>query len=83
MQRLLRCLLLLPVLFWLAACATSTQIIHNEKASVQQADYRRYNTVYFIKPKSDPRNVAPRIIDEFRAMKYDVVVADQEQSMAG
>ncbi len=80
---LLRPVLLLLAVCLLSACVSATQVIRNEKASIQPKDYSRYKTVYFIKPKNDPRNVAPKVINRFKWMNYDVIVTDQEQAMTG
>ncbi|HVL00509.1 MAG TPA: trypsin-like peptidase domain-containing protein [Dongiaceae bacterium] len=77
-----RRLLVLMLCVGLVACATP-RVVVNEKASVKPTDYNRYHTVYFIQPKEDPRNVAPRIVEQLRAMQYEVLTVDQEQGMAG
>lgn len=78
-------ILLLMILGWgLLACTSSTvRFVHNEKASIQPADYGRYRTVYFVRPVDDPRQVAPRVADALRSMNFDVIDVVPGEPMTG
>lgn len=53
----------------LQGCVSSTQVVRNKNATVSTKSYK---DVYFVPPKEDPRNVASRVADDFKAMGFDV-----------
>ena len=65
---LIAALLIVPVL---SACVSATRSVRNENATIQ-----KYSDVYLIAPKEDPRNVVPKLVEQFKAMGLNVKVVD-------
>jgi hypothetical protein len=63
-------LLLLSAALILGGCASSTQLITNEKASetVKAKSFKNYKEVLLIPPKEDPRKLVPRVVSGIEGM---------------
>jgi S1-C subfamily serine protease len=62
------------LLLWAAStmitgCVAATKLVKNEKVDIKTDSYRE---LYFIKPEKDPRNVLPKVVEEFRSMGLNV-----------
>jgi hypothetical protein len=62
----------------LSGCVSATKSVRNENATLQ-----RYSEVYLIAPKEDPRNVVPKVVEQFKAMGLDVKVVDGSKPLQG
>jgi serine protease Do len=62
----------------LLGCMSSTKLVRNDNATIQE-----YQDLYFIPPAKDPRNVVPRVVDEFKAMGFNVTVVDSKKLIEG
>ncbi len=62
----------------LSGCVSATKSVRNENATIQ-----RYSDVYVIAPKEDPRNVMPKVVEQFKAMGFNVKVIDGSKPMEG
>lgn len=69
--------LLLAILF-LSGCMSATKAVRNENVKIQD-----YGDLYLIPPQKDPRNVLPKVIDEFKAMGFNVTVMDPKKPLEG
>lgn len=71
-------LVLLVVVVGLAGCASSTQLVANERASetVKAKSFKSYREVLFIPPKEDPRQVVPRVVKHIEALGLKVRLMD-------
>jgi S1-C subfamily serine protease len=49
----------------------------------KQVEIKQYKEVFFMMPKTDPRNMAPRVVDEFKKLGFNVRVVDPEKNIAG
>lgn len=59
----------------LQGCISATQLVTNSAVEI-----KKYDTVYLIRPKDDPRNVLPKVEEGFRQMGFAVsVYADVEK----
>lgn len=65
----------------LGGCASSTQLITNEKASdtIKAKSFKAYREVLLIPPKDDPRQLVPRIVKEIEGMGFQVRLMDPNQ----
>lgn len=74
----LRALLLAAAIPVLGACAASTQLVQNDKASdeIKARSYKSYKEILLIPPKEDPRNVVPRTVSELESMGFKVQVIE-------
>lgn len=74
------------VFFWitiialLSGCASSTEIVKNEDVNI---DTRNYDDLYFLKPPEDPRNIVPKVIEEFKNMGFNVRVIESDKPIEG
>jgi len=69
--------LLLAILF-LSGCMSATKAVRNENVKIQD-----YGDLYLIPPQKDPRDVLPKVIDEFKAMGFNVTVMDPKKPLEG
>jgi hypothetical protein len=46
-------------------------------------EIQQYGELYFISPEDDPRNLVPRVVEEFKQMGFNVKVIDPEEPMEG
>ncbi len=83
MGRASRWLMLLTLLPVLGACVSATQLVRNEKSTVKAEEWSRYDTIYFVKPKEDPRNVAPRVVAALQQMNFEVITVNPDDRMLG
>jgi len=72
---LLAMLLIVPAL---SGCVSATKSVRNENATIQ-----KYSDVYLIAPKEDPRNVVPKVVEQFKAMGLNVKVVDGSKPLEG
>ena len=68
-------LLMVPAL---SGCVSATKSVRNENATIQ-----KYSDVYLIPPKEDPRNVVPKVVEQFKAMGLNVKVVDGSKALEG
>lgn len=71
---------LLAIFLLLSGCVSSTKIVKNEKVTI---DTKNYGELYFLKPVADPRNVVPKVIDEFKSMGFNVRVIEPDKPIEG
>ncbi len=72
-------ILSVSILFF--GCATSTQLVRNEKAEIEpNGEYRQ---IYFIQPEKDPRNLVPRVVQEFETLGFDVKLVNPNEPIEG
>jgi serine protease Do len=78
-------LLLLSAALILGGCASSTQLITNEKASetVKAKSFKNYKEVLLIPPKEDPRKLVPRVVSEIEGMGFKVRLMDPAKPLDG
>ena len=62
----------------LGGCVASTRVIMDEDVEIKQ-----YGELYFISPEKDPRNLVPRVIEEFKQMGFNIKVVDPDKPMEG
>lgn len=76
---------LLAAAVFLGGCASSTQLITNEKASdaVKAKSFKNYREVLLIPPKEDPRQLVPRIVREIEEMGFKVKLVDPVKPLDG
>jgi S1-C subfamily serine protease len=62
----------------LVGCASSTQLVTNEKASetVKAKSFKSYREVLLIPPKLDPREMVPKIVQGIEGMGFKVRLMD-------
>ncbi|MEM1222504.1 MAG: serine protease [Verrucomicrobiota bacterium] len=72
----------ITALVFLGGCVSATSIYQNEELS-EEVKGREYGEVYFLSPKEDPRNITPRIVNEFKSMGYNVMEMDRERPLEG
>jgi len=67
----------------LAACASSTRLITNDKASdaVKAKSFRSYREVLFVPPKEDPRQIVPRVAQDIEKLGFKVRVVDPSKPL--
>jgi S1-C subfamily serine protease len=70
------CLLLAGV--FLSGCVSATRVVRNENVKIQE-----YGDLYLIPPPKDPRDVIPKVIDEFKAMGFNVTIVDPKKPLEG
>lgn len=61
-------------------CVASTKVVRNEKVEIKTQDY---GELYFIKPEKDPRNIVPKVIEEFKNMGFNVRTVDSDKPIEG
>lgn len=67
----------------LGGCTAATQLVQNDNVSVdvKAKSYKSYKEVLFIPPKTDPRNVVPRVVAELEGMGFNVRLVDPEKPL--
>jgi len=77
-----RSLLCLSVLFlstaFLYGCTAATKVVRNDKVGIKE-----YQELYLVPPLKDPRNVVPRVVNEFKAIGFNVKVVDPQKPIEG
>lgn len=71
---------LVAMLILLSGCMSSTRLVKNEKVTI---DTKNYGELYFLKPTVDPRNVAAKVIEEFKKMGFNVRVIEPDKPIEG
>ena len=64
----------------LGACASSTQIVRNDHLSADSKGHK-YHEILLIPPKTDPRNVVPRLVAALEAGGVKVRLIDPEKPL--
>lgn len=64
----------------LLGCAAATKVVRNENTEIKTQDY---DELYFIRPEKDPRNVVPRVIEEFKSMGFNVKEVEPGKPIEG
>lgn len=74
---------LIAVVVVLQACAASTRVVHNDKASaeVKAKSYKDFKEVWLIPPKDDPRAVVPRTVQALEGMGFKVRLMDADKPL--
>src|SRR5262245_34929884 len=62
----------------LCGCVSATRSVLNQNATIQ-----KYSDVYLLAPKEDPRNVVPKVVEQFQAMGLNVKVVDGSKPLEG
>ena len=66
------------VSFVLGGCVVSTRVVMDKDVEIKQ-----YGELYFISPENDPRNLVPRVVEEFEQMGFNIKVIDPDEPMEG
>jgi serine protease Do len=67
-------LLMLSLAMALGGCASSTQLLFNDKASaeIKSKSYKDYTDILFIAPREDSRKIAPRTMQALESLGFKV-----------